>query len=45
MPAFPYHTFDAGVADLGLAFIVGGTVLLAIALNILGLVSWLRRKP
>jgi hypothetical protein len=44
MPTLPYSTFVAGPADLGLAFIVVGTVLLAIALDILGLIAWLRRR-
>jgi hypothetical protein len=41
----PQYTFVAGPVDVALAIVVGGTVVLAIALNILGLVSWLRRKP
>jgi hypothetical protein len=40
----PYITFVAGPADAVLAIVVGGTVLLAITLDILGLVSWLRRR-
>ena len=44
MPTLPYSTFVAGPADLGLAFIVVGTVLLAIALDIFGLIAWLRRR-
>jgi hypothetical protein len=44
MPTYPYSIFVAGPADVALAIVVGGTVLLAIALNILGLISWLRRR-
>jgi hypothetical protein len=44
MPTLPYSTIAASPADVGLAIIVGGTVVLALALNILGLISWLRRR-
>ena len=44
MSTLTYSTFVAGPADVGLAIIVGGTVLLALALNVLGLISWLRRR-
>jgi hypothetical protein len=44
MSAFPYSIFVAGPADVALAIIVVSTVLLALALDILGLVSWLRRR-
>jgi hypothetical protein len=42
MPTLSYSTIASGPADVGLAIIVGGTVLLA--LNVLGLISWLRRR-
>jgi hypothetical protein len=45
MPTLPYSAFVAGPADVGLAFIVVGTVVLAIVLNILALFSWRRRRP
>jgi hypothetical protein len=44
MPISPYTTFIAGPADVALAIVVGGTVLLALALNILGLIAWLRGR-
>jgi hypothetical protein len=44
MSTLPYITFVAGPVDVALAIVVGGTVVLAITLNILGLVSWLRRR-
>jgi hypothetical protein len=45
MPASLYiTTFVASPADVTLAVIVVGTVVLAIALNVLGLVSWLRGR-
>jgi hypothetical protein len=45
MTTFPYITVAASPADLGLAFIVVGAVVLALALNVLGLIAWLRRRP
>jgi hypothetical protein len=45
MPISPYITFVAGPFDWPLTIVGGGTVVLAIALNILGLLSWLRRRP
>jgi hypothetical protein len=45
MPNPPYSTIVAGPADLGLAFIVGGTVLVALVANVLALAAWLRRRP
>ena len=44
MPTLSYSTIASGPADVGLAIIVGDTVLLALALNVLGLISWLRRR-
>ena len=37
MSTFPYITFVAGPADVALAIVVVGTVVLAIVLNVLGL--------
>jgi hypothetical protein len=37
-------TFVTGPVDVALTIVVGGTVVLAIALNVLGLVAWLRRR-
>jgi hypothetical protein len=34
----------AGPVDVALTIVVSGTVALAIALNVLGLISWLRRR-
>jgi hypothetical protein len=45
MPSSPYITLVASSADVALAIVVVGTVLLAIALDILGLIAWLRRRP
>ena len=46
MPTFSYITTPvASPADVALAIVVVGTVVLAIVLNILGLFSWLRRRP
>jgi hypothetical protein len=44
MPALPYTISAASPADVTLVIVVGGTVVLAIVLNILGLLSWLRRR-
>jgi hypothetical protein len=45
MPAFPYSTIVAGPADVTLAIVVLGTMVIAAIANILGLISWLRRRP
>ena len=45
MSTLPYITFVVGPVDVALTIVVGGTVVLAIVLNILGLLSWLRRRP
>ena len=44
MSTLPYITFVVGPVDVALTIVVGGTVVLAIVLNILGLLSWLRRR-
>ena len=44
MSAFSFSIFVAGPVDVALSIVVGGTVLLAITLDILSLVSWLRRR-
>jgi hypothetical protein len=43
MPTLSYSTFVAGPADVGLAIIVGGTVLVALLAHALALAGWLRR--
>jgi len=44
MSISPYITFVTYPIDTVLVLVVGGTVVLAIVLNILGLLSWLRRR-
>jgi hypothetical protein len=44
MSTFPYITFVAGPADAALAIVVVGTMVIAAIANILGLISWLRRR-
>jgi hypothetical protein len=44
MPTFSYITFVAGPADVALAIVVVGTCVLALVLNILDLIAWLRRR-
>jgi hypothetical protein len=45
MPAFPYSIIAAGPADVALAIVVLGTMMIALIVNMLGLISWLRRRP
>jgi hypothetical protein len=44
MPILSSIIFVADPVDVALTIVVSGTVVLAIALNILGLISWLRRR-
>jgi hypothetical protein len=44
MSAFSFSIFVADPADVALAIVVVGTRVLALALNVLGLIAWLRRR-
>ena len=49
IPAFPSLSVTAGagadIVDLVLLAVVGGTVLLALAVDLAVLLGWLKRKP
>jgi hypothetical protein len=45
MPTSASSIFVAGPIDVTLAIVVVGTIALALVLNILGLIAWLRRRP
>jgi hypothetical protein len=45
MSISPYITFVTYPINTVLVLVVGSTVVLAIVLDILGLISWLRRRP
>jgi hypothetical protein len=44
MSTLTYSTFVAGPADVGLAIIVVSTCVLALTVDIVALIAWLRRR-